>query len=116
MHPTLDLDWAEVIGQIAGPMRAGDTRQSWLNRAARRSKLSYRQICALYYGQSKYPRTSVTVALLTAAQKAKAEAARLAVQFENAAGALNAQNSKGEYSADILALIDAARALRRMDV
>jgi hypothetical protein len=117
VHQTLvNLNWIELIGQVAGPMQSGDTRQSWLARAARKSKLSCRQICSLYYGQIKDPRTSVTVALLRAAQKARSEAARLAGQFEQTAGMLNVQNDQGQYSADILALIDAARALRRLDV
>jgi len=116
MQPTLELNFTELIAQIAGPMRSGDTRESWLNRAARKSRLSYRQIYSLYYGTSKDPRTTTTIAILTAAEKAKKEAVQLAVQFENAAGMLNAQNDKNQHSADILALIDAARALRRLDI
>jgi len=112
---TLELNWTELIGQIAGPMKPGDTRESWLNRAARKSRLSYRQIKSLYYGQSKDPRTSVAICVLTAAEKARNEAARLAEQYENIAGMLNAQDPKSN-SGDVLALIEAARALRRLDI
>jgi hypothetical protein len=49
--------------------------------------------------------------VLEAATKARAEAARLATQFENVAGALNAKD-QDFYSSDVLALINAARALR----
>lgn len=108
------LNWQEYIGEVAGPMQSGDTRESWLARAARRSRLSYRQIKALYYGQTKDPKTSVALSILSAADKARTEASALATRFESLAGGLNAKDADF-YSSDVLALIDAARALRRVD-
>ena len=116
MQPTLALNWTELIADIAGPMRPGDNLTSWLGRAARKSKLTDRQIRDLWDHPTKDPKTSIAFAVLVAADKAKKEAAQLAAQFESAAGSLNAQNDKGQYSADILALIDAARALRRVGI
>lgn len=107
------LNWQEIITEVAGPMQVNDTRESWLARAARRSRISYRQIKALYYGQTKDPRTSVAIGVLSAADKARAEASELASRFENLAGSLNAKD-ENFYSADVLALIDAARRLRGM--
>ena len=108
------LNWQEIVSEVGGPMQPGDTRESWLARAARRSRISYRQIKALYYGQTKDPRTSVAIGVLSAADKARAEASALASQFENLAGSLNAKD-EDFYSPDVLALIDAARRLRGMD-
>lgn len=107
----LTINWQEVIGQVAGPMSASDTRESWLARAARRSRVSFRTMKALYYGQSTDPRTSTAVSVLIAAKKARDEASALASQFENLAGGLNAKDADF-FSHDVLALIDAARALR----
>lgn len=108
------LNWQQIVTEVAGPMQANDTRESWLARAARRSRISYRQIKALYYGQTKDPRTSVALGVLSAADKARAEASALASQFESLAGSLNAKD-EDFYSPDVLALIDAARRLRGMD-
>ena len=111
---TIEFNWRALIGEIAGPQRIDETRERWLERAARKSQTSFRQIKSLYYGQSSDPRTSTTVRVLEAANKARAEAARLAAQFENVAGALNAKD-QDFYSSDVLALINAARALRGLD-
>ena len=108
------LNWQQIVGEVAGPMQANDTRESWLSRAARRSRISYRQIKALYYGQTKDPKTSVALGVLSAAEKARAEASELASKFENLAGSLNAKD-QDFYSPDVLALIDAARRLRGLD-
>jgi hypothetical protein len=107
----IEFNWRLLIGEIAGPQRIDETRERWLERAARKSQTSFRQIKSLYYGQSRDPKTSTAVRVLEAATKARAEAARLATQFENVAGALNAKD-QDFYSSDVLALINAARALR----
>ncbi len=112
MHRT--LDWQTFIAQAAGPMRAQDTRESWLARAARKAGISYRQIKALWYGQTVDPKTSTAIGVLTAAEKARKEASQLATQFESLAGGLNAKDPDF-YSDDVLALISAARALRGLD-
>src|SRR4051812_40038580 len=84
------LDWQTYIGQVAGPMQSSDTRESWLARAARKSRVSYRQIKALWYGQTTDPRTSTALGVLTAAEKARKEASEQASRFESLAGAMNA--------------------------
>ena len=108
------LNWQSEISAVAGPMLAGDTRESWLARAAHRSRLSFRQVKALYYGECKDPKTSVAIGVLSAANKARNEASELASRFESLAGGLNAKDADF-HGADILALIDAARALRGLD-
>lgn len=115
MQQALAFDWPRLIAEIAGPMKSNETRERWLDRAARKTQLSYRQIKSLYYGQCKDPRTSVSVRVLDAAAKARIEAAQLATQFEKLAGALNATGNPDLHSSDVLALIDAARALRGLD-
>ena len=108
------LNWQQIVSEVAGPMKAGDTRESWLARAARRCRVSHRQIKALYYGQTKDPKTSIAIGILCAADKARAEASELASKFENLAGSLNAKD-QDFFGPDVLALIDAARRLRGMD-
>ena len=108
------IDWHQEIGAIAGPMLPGDTRESWLTRAARRSGATFRQIKALYYGESADPRVSVAIGVLSAADKARAEASELASRFELLAGAMNASTNKDFHSEDVTSLIHAARRLRGM--
>ena len=115
MEETLTFDFPKLIEEIAGPMRPRDNRQSWLDRAAKESKLSYSRIKSLFYEECKDPPTSITIRVLMAVDKARREAAELATQFETLAGSLNAQENSDRHSSDVLALINAARALRGMD-
>lgn len=61
------------IATIAGERRWGDTRQSWLHRAASRSHLPYRTIRALYYGEIKQADHPALIALRDAAQRHEIE-------------------------------------------
>lgn len=106
------IDWQCEIEIIAGPYDGN--RKGWLSRAARKSGATYRQIKALWYGESVNPKVSVAIDVLTAAQDAREEARRLATQFESLAGAMNASDPDF-YSEDVLALIHAARAVRGLD-
>lgn len=108
------LRWSNEIEVIAGPMAANDTRESWLARAARRSGITFRQCKALYYGETKDPKASVAVGVLSAADKARQDARNLASRFESVAGAMNASDPDF-YSEDITALVHAARRLRDLD-
>ena len=106
------INWQTEIEIIAGPYDGN--RKGWLSRAARKSGATYRQIKALWYGESSNPKVSVAIDVLKAAQDAREEARRLATQFESLAGAMNATDPDF-YSADVLALIDAARKIRGFD-
>jgi hypothetical protein len=106
------IDWQSEIGAIAGPYDGN--RKGWLARAARKTGTTYRQIKALWYGESVDPKVSVAIEVLKAAQDAREEARRLATRFESLAGAMNAVDSDF-YSEDVLALIHAARAVRGLD-
>lgn len=106
------IDWTAQIEFIAGPY--GGNRKSWLSRAARRSGATVRQIKALYYGECRDPKVSVALGVLSAAEKARAEASELASRFESLAGAMNASDPDF-YCEDVLALINAARAVRGLD-
>ncbi len=108
------LSWQDDIATIAGPMRSGDTRESWLARAARKAGITFRQCKALYYGETTDPKYSVGVGIDKAASEARAEALRLAAQFESLAGSLNARD-QDFHSEDIAALVNAARSLRGVD-
>ena len=108
------INWQNQITDIAGTLRTNDTRESWLSRAAHRAGITFRQCKALYYGEMKNPKTTVAVRVLGAAEKARDEAVDLASRFETLAGAMNASD-QDFYSADVVALINAARALRGLD-
>jgi len=106
--------WREDIAVLAGPYRPSDTRESWLARAARKARISFRQAKSLWYGECSDPKYSVAISVRGAADQARKEARELASRFETIAGGLNAKDSDF-YSEDVHALIDAARALRCMD-
>lgn len=109
------LDWASEIEVIAGPMLAGDTRESWLARAARRAGITFRQCKGLFYGETDDPKMSVGICVVAAAQSAREEALQLASKFESLAGGMIATDhatNQDIYSADVLALVSAARRLR----
>ncbi len=105
--------WKELVEEIAGPPPAYGERARWLYRAARECKLSTRQIEALWRGECKDPKFSISIKVLAAAVRARKEANEAAAKFENLAGSLHAKD-KDFYSADVLALIDAARRIRGM--
>ena len=103
----------ELVVAVAGGIQGMDNRKSLVARAARRAGITYRTCKAIFYGEITDPRHLAIRALRQAAQ-GKQEANKLATQFQTIAGALNAQDADF-YSADIAALIDAARALRGLD-
>jgi hypothetical protein len=53
---TLVEEMRDAIREIAGPRDFNDTRESWLNRAARRAGISFRQAKAFHYGETMNPR------------------------------------------------------------
>lgn len=103
------INWRDEIALVAGPYDGN--RKGWLSRAARKSGATYRQIKALYYGETTDPKLSVAESVLAAA---RVEAMALASQFESIAGGLNATDSDF-HCHDINALIDTARKLRGLD-
>lgn len=112
--------WPAEIEVVAGTFLPGDTRESWLARAARRSKTTFRQIKALYYCETIDPKWSVGDRVLAAAARARLEAARrqasdLAGRFETIAGNLDAAPGADFHKPDIAVLLRAARALRGLD-
>jgi len=113
------LDWQAQITTIAGPMQITDTRESWLARAARRSRLSFRQIKALYYGETADPKYSVASNILEAADRARMEevrrdAAKLATVYQSTAHALG-NIDPDFHRGNIDALVSAARILGSLD-
>lgn len=68
------IDWQNEIADIAGPFDGN--RKGWLSRAARRADTTYRQVKALYYGETTNPRHSVASNILSAAENARIQEAR----------------------------------------
>lgn len=108
------VTFKDDIATLAGPLQPSDTRESWIARAARKARITFRQAKALWYEETTDPKYSVAVNVRSAAEQARKEAGELASRFESIAGGLNAKD-QDFYSADVSALIDAARALRGMD-
>jgi len=98
----------ELIAAVAGPRLDGDNRKSWLNRAARKSGLSFRSVKAVFYGEITDENHSA-VRLLKYAARERAQT--LASRFETIARGMESADPDF-YRADVLGLIDAARALR----
>lgn len=98
----------DLIAAVAGPREWSDTRQSWLNRAAKRAGLSYRTIRGIFYGEIDKP-DHPCMRLLEI--EAASRMASLAGRYERLARSMDAADADF-FRADALALIDAARALR----
>jgi hypothetical protein len=101
----------ELVAAVAGPREFSDTRQSWLNRAARRAGISYRTVKAIFYGEIEQP-NHPSIRLLRHAAQQRAQA--LAGRFEEIARGMERADASF-YRADVLALLDIARALRGVD-
>ena len=102
----------ELVAAVAGPILPSDNRESWLRRAARNSGASYRQAKALFYGEIDDPHHRVVSIFREAA--GRHEARNLAAQFQNLAHSLE-QRDADFHSADIAALLNAARALSNLN-
>lgn len=108
---TMQIVWREEIATIAGNYGPHDTRESWLNRAARRARISFRQAKALWYGECVDPKYSVAMSVRGAAEQARKEALELVSRFETAARNLH-EIDPDFHQSDIASLIEQARALR----
>jgi len=111
------VNWHNEISTIAG--RFDGNRKGWLSRAARKADTTYRQVKALYYGESKNPRHSVAVKILSAADQARLEearrdAAKLADIYQSTAQTLGNVDPDFHRN-DIDALVHAARILGALD-
>lgn len=109
------INWQGEIGAIAGPF--GGNRKSWLARAARTARVPFRQIKALYYGESSDPKHSVGEKILSAAEQARISEARkdaavVAEIYRRHAEAL-AVGGQDTDRPEVDALLTAARILGR---
>ncbi len=107
------LNWKDEISVIAGPFEGN--RKSWLARAARRAAVSYRQVRALYYGESTNPRHETAASIIEAANEARLREARRDAQqvaglYRQYAETLAATDPNSNRS-EIDALLTAARIL-----
>jgi hypothetical protein len=108
----------EAISILAGPRGWGDTRDSWLARAASNIEgVSFRTLRSLWYGTVRNAEVhwaAREVRRQAEIIKAREEAKKLVAQYENIARGLNA-NDPNFYSEDVAALLNAARILRNLD-
>lgn len=63
----------DLIEEAAGPVSTGDTRQSWLNRAARAIGISYSRAWNVWYGKAKTVSAAEYEAAKQAAHRARVE-------------------------------------------
>lgn len=102
----------ELIAAVAGAQQCFDTRQSWINRAARRAGISFRAAKAVFYGEITDPEHRAARRLAAAAgMTARGEATELADKFDTIARGLHVQD-QDFYRAHVLALGEVARILR----
>jgi hypothetical protein len=107
----------EAINILAGPRDWGDTRDSWLARAAKRVEgVSFRTVRSLWYGTINNENHWAARAIQREAEltKARQEAKKLAATYESIARGLDVTNTNSN-SADVAALLHAARVLRGLD-
>jgi hypothetical protein len=115
-----EMSVREAIGVIAGPRGWGDTRESWLASAARKTKsISFRTMRSLWTGEiseeNKPDHWAIReIKRQAAIYKAREEAKNVAAQYESIAERL-VSTDPDFYSADVAALVHAARILRGLD-
>jgi hypothetical protein len=97
----------DLVIAVGGPLRAGENRKAWLARVAGLAGLSERVARAAWHGETQSRRAAQK--LKEAAGKYEAE--QLATRFDGLASAL-ALRDADFHCEDVLALVDAARALR----
>jgi hypothetical protein len=105
-----------MIDLVGVPPQHGE-QPRWLANVAKKIGASYRTARSLWNDEIKNPDQHWAVKRLrreAELAKARREADALASQFESIAGSLNAKD-QDFYSADIAALIDAARVIRNVD-
>lgn len=87
----------------------------WLFTIARKTGLSFRMVRSVWNGEIADPKhRAVTAINQKAVEAGRREASILASQFETIAGGLNAKDPDF-HSADVSALVHAARILRGLD-
>ncbi len=116
-----EMSVREAIGVVAGPREWGDTRESWLARAARNTgTVSVRMMRSLWSGEihndSHWAAREVRrcAADIKSRKEARQAALDLAATYEGIAEGMNATDSDF-HSEDIAALVHAARVLRGLD-
>ena len=97
----------ELVMAVGGPIEAGENRKSWLNKVARRAKISPRAAKSAFYEETD----DAELAQKLREAAGRHEAQNLAYRFENLAVALNTKDADF-HSPDVVALLHAARALR----
>ncbi len=105
----------QAMIELAGAPPMNGEQPRWLRDIAKRLGSSYRTARSLWLNEK--PETHWAVMQLrreATLEKAKREATLLASKFESIAGSLNAKD-QDFYSADVAALIHAARVIRGMD-
>ena len=85
------IDWQSEIAVIAGPYGRNETRESWLQRAARNSRSTFWHIKSLWYGELKDPKYSVAFKILSAADQARKREMQRNVEKASALYLLHAQ-------------------------
>ena len=117
---SLSVNWQKEISDIVGPIRPGDTKDSWLGKAHDvvvqfNKNVSFRQLRDLFQGYVTDPKYSVAISVLSAAeqarlQEAKCDAKKLAGIYKRNADALTAIDADF-HQEQIDALVTAARIL-----
>lgn len=121
-------NWENEIRTIAGPFRPHDTKESWLGRAYKEvcrlnpeltRRLTFRHFTSLFYGRVADPKYSVAASVLSAADQARIEEARINVgkvaQLYRVHAERLAAIDPDFHSEQINALLCAARILGERD-
>lgn len=106
----------DELVSVAGPRAWGDTRESWLNRAARTCGITFRQAKSIFYGETRDPRASVERAIREAARLKREKQARQAdaAKLLNLAAALDKRDEQF-FISDVEAMRSLADRLLALD-
>lgn len=111
----------EEIATLAGPRSWGDTRESWLSKAANKlaecgSRVEYRMLKSFFYGEIEDDKhwAAVEIKRAVAIIEAQREAAALATQFQTLISSLNVADPDF-HQPHVAALVSALRQLRGED-
>ena len=103
----------EEIAVLAGPRNWGDTRESWLSRAADQCEVPYRMLKSFFYGEINDDKhwAAINIRRAAALIRAQREADELVTRLETVIRGLNATDPNF-HQPTIAALISAIRNMR----
>jgi hypothetical protein len=97
------IEMRKAIIALAGERGWGETRERWLERAARQAGVSYRTAKSIFYSELRDPRTSIVTLVRHAAERLERKSA---IQEDTARDTFNLLDARIKILENRLAAID----------